>query len=44
MIHLASQALVMTGVTDSGDPRDPFSSAFVPILSSGRAGLDQLTT
>jgi hypothetical protein len=33
-----------TGVTDSRDPRDPFSSAFVQILSSGSPGLDQLTT
>jgi hypothetical protein len=33
-----------TGVTDSGDPRDPFSSAFVPVLSPGSEGLGQLTT
>jgi hypothetical protein len=31
-----------TGVTDSGDPRDPFSSAFVPLCRSG--DLDQFDT
>jgi hypothetical protein len=33
-----------TGVTDSGDPRDPFSSAFVPVLSPGSEGLGQFKT
>lgn len=33
-----------TGVTDSGDPRDPFSRAFVPVLSPDSAGLGRFNT